>query len=182
MRKLISIKKKNQTKKGYRPALIHNFPPNPSMQGKSHHHSTEMTIPQHSSINGHTSTTSPGITEIITLTALVTVNCTDSGVKEPPSRSSNSPSLILFSTSGSSVSVKSGIVNVSVPSSHTLPAQSMHQMHFSAKTFIVHILVGPSYCITLHLTPIQKSQLCNCSTIHMLYYEFGSDFISSGWR
>ena len=130
------LKKKNQTKKGYRPALIHNFPPNPSMQGKSHHHSTEMKIPQHSSINGHTSTTSPGFTEIITLTALVTENCTDSGVKDSFSGSSNSPSLILFSASGSSVSTKSGIVTISVPSSHGMPAHSKHKMHFLAKHFL----------------------------------------------
>ena len=77
----------------------------------------------------HTSTSPPGITEMMTRTALVTRNRTDIGVKNSLPGNSNSPSLCLLVLSGSSVSWKSPMASGCAPSSHGRTTQRMHNKH-----------------------------------------------------
>ncbi len=77
----------------------------------------------------HTSTSPPGIVEMMTRTALVTWNRTDIGVKNSLLGNSNSPSLCLLVLSGSSVSRKSSMASGCAPSWHGSPKQRMHNKH-----------------------------------------------------
>ena len=77
----------------------------------------------------HTSTSPPGIVEMMTRTALVTRNRTDIGVKNSLLSNSNSPSLSLLVLSGSSVSRKSPMASGRAPSSQGRATQRMQNKH-----------------------------------------------------